>query len=428
MSKILVSVILSLALSFSGFVGSLFQQVGAPDLPETISYSQSVSSDTEQVFVLSKQDQNLDKPVLILETQSVIVFEQDSLQSDEEEPELIEPVEEEQLETEAAPIIEPTPEPVKKAEKALAAKTESKPVVVTEVAVAAKVEEPVHVSSPVVDDKENEQVDESIPHGSVAVAVPVVKPVDEIPVVIEDKGIFDLSQISSGILGIRYLNPTNKRVRLLIDKEGTRYTYNLKGDNSLESFPLQSGNGDYKVSIMENTQGTKYRFVLTEIIQMKLNEANKLYLGSIQMINWNENMAAINKAKELTAGTEKDAEKIKAVYEFVVRTIKYDYDKLNNLPSTYLPIIDDTLKTQKGICYDFASLTASMLRSQGIPTKLVMGYAEGVSGYHAWNEIYVESTGKWLVVDTSTDSQLLARKASYSMEKSSKLYQKVKEY
>ncbi len=280
------------------------------------------------------------------------------------------------------------------------------------------------------------QIEENVPKGSTSVIVqtktnnqPEVVKTDELKSSeVNDERIFITDKISDGIVGIRYTNTTKKRIRLLIVKDSNRYTYNLKGDGKLENFPLQLGNGSYKVSIMENTEGTKYRFVLTEIFNVKLSNINSPYLGSIQMINWNENMAAIKKAKELTSRTEKDAEKIKAVYEFVVRTIKYDYDKLNNLPSTYLPIIDDTLKTQKGICYDFASLTASMLRSQGIPTKLVMGYAEGVNGYHAWNEIYVESTGKWIVVDTSVDSQLRARKKSYTMEKSRKLYQKVKEY
>ncbi len=455
MFKILVSLILTLTLSLSGFVGSLFQQAAAPELPETLSYSQRISSDSENVLVLSELYQNLDKPIYVAQTEPVVIYQEATAPSDEEAGQLFEPEQKEQPEPEANPILEPAPVSDKKDEKIVAVKTESKPIVEKKVAVVEAVEEPViapvaivasvavapvAVPAPVLDEKTNDQAEESVPAGAsssqavvvapqpTAVPVQVAKPIEEKPAVIEDGKVYDLSRISSGILGVRYLNPGNKRIRLLIDKEGTRYTYNLKADNSLESFPLQSGNGDYKVSIMENTEGNKYRYVLTEIIQVKLSNTNSLYLGSIQMINWNDNMAAIKKAKELTAGTDKDIEKIKAVYAFVVRTIQYDYDKLNNLPSTYLPNIDETLRTQKGICYDSASLTASMLRSQGIPTKLVMGYAEGVNGYHAWNEIYVESTGKWIVVDTSVDSQLRARNASYSMEKNSKLYQKVKEY
>ena len=45
------------------------------------------------------------------------------------------------------------------------------------------------------------------------------------------------------------------------------------------------------------------------------------------------------------------------------------------------------------ICFDYASLTAAMLRSQGIPARLEIGYAGSV--YHAWISVYTEETG-WI--------------------------------
>ena len=49
------------------------------------------------------------------------------------------------------------------------------------------------------------------------------------------------------------------------------------------------------------------------------------------------------------------------------------------------------MKTQKGICFDYASLMTALLRSQGIPTKLMVGYSGTV--YHAWISVYLEETG-----------------------------------
>ena len=46
-----------------------------------------------------------------------------------------------------------------------------------------------------------------------------------------------------------------------------------------------------------------------------------------------------------------------------------------------MPDSNRTLETKKGICFDYASLMALLLRSQNIPCKLVVGYA-GVE-YHA---------------------------------------------
>ena len=47
--------------------------------------------------------------------------------------------------------------------------------------------------------------------------------------------------------------------------------------------------------------------------------------------------------------------------------VAYDYDKLEGLPSSYLPDVDETLTTGQGICFDYAALMAAMLPS---PTAL----------------------------------------------------------
>ena len=99
-----------------------------------------------------------------------------------------------------------------------------------------------------------------------------------------------------------------------------------------------------------------------------------------------------------------DGSKVKKIYNYVVKNIRYDYDKLDNLPSTYIPSIDKTYKSKSGICYDFHITDGSYASQCRDSTKLVMGYADGVNGYHAWNEVYMK--GKWVVIDTSYDSQM----------------------
>ena len=63
------------------------------------------------------------------------------------------------------------------------------------------------------------------------------------------------------------------------------------------------------------------------------------------------------------------------------------------MQSGYLPDIDETLETGKGICFDYAALMTAMLRTQRIPTRLVVGYAGTL--YHAWISVYIEGTG-WI--------------------------------
>ena len=61
------------------------------------------------------------------------------------------------------------------------------------------------------------------------------------------------------------------------------------------------------------------------------------------------------------------------------------------MTSGYLPVLDDVLAEKKGICFDYAALMAGMLRSQGVPCKLVVGYAG--SAYHAWISVWTEGEG-----------------------------------
>ena len=78
-----------------------------------------------------------------------------------------------------------------------------------------------------------------------------------------------------------------------------------------------------------------------------------------------------------------------AIYNYVVRNLTYDYDLADNVEAGYLPDVDATLKSKKGICFDYAALTTAMLRARDIPCKLQIGYAGTVK--HAWINVYIRS-------------------------------------
>ena len=68
------------------------------------------------------------------------------------------------------------------------------------------------------------------------------------------------------------------------------------------------------------------------------------------------------------------------------------------MKSGYLPVPDSTMSEKKGICFDYASLAASMLRSQGVPTQIIFGYVAPDDVYHAWNKFYTEDGG-WTLAE-----------------------------
>ena len=71
-----------------------------------------------------------------------------------------------------------------------------------------------------------------------------------------------------------------------------------------------------------------------------------------------------------------------------MKNFTYDYDKAATVSSGYLPVVDTVLDSKTGICFDYAAVMASMLRSQNIPTRLEIGYAG--DAYHAWISVYVK--------------------------------------
>ncbi|MDT3429046.1 transglutaminase-like putative cysteine protease [Paenibacillus forsythiae] len=236
----------------------------------------------------------------------------------------------------------------------------------------------------------------------------------------------DTSNVSQGVVGIQYNAPQGKRTKLMITKDGSSYTYNLFASKPNESFPLQQGSGSYKVSILENISGNKYKVIYSDSIDLSVSDPNAVYLSSVQNVKWNSSDKAIQKAKQLTRNADTDKEKVTAIYNYIVSNVKYDYALAATVPSDYVPDIDRTLASKKGICYDYASLFAAMLRSVNVPAKLVMGESSYVSQYHAWNEVLID--GQWATIDTTVDAGLGKSNKKVSLVKSASKYTGVKYY
>lgn len=235
----------------------------------------------------------------------------------------------------------------------------------------------------------------------------------------------DTEDIPKGVVDIAYQSEFPHKIKVMIQKDSQKYTYDLRADGSPQSFPLQMGNGDYKVSVLQNIQGTKYKYLKTEEVSLALADESSVYLNSIQTID-SDSGSVGSQTERLTRNLTDDKAKIEAIYNYIVDNCSYDYSKKDTVQPGYIPDVEDTLSTQRGICYDYASLFAAMNRKVGVPCKLVKGYADGVNGYHAWNEVSID--GEWVVVDTTTDMQLRAAQRAYNMEKPAAAYAKTSEY
>lgn len=238
-----------------------------------------------------------------------------------------------------------------------------------------------------------------------------------------DTSVFDKTELSKGVLKVNYNLDKGTEIKLMVEKGNEKYFYNL---DSQENIPLQLGNGEYNVTILENVNSDEYVVVKSEKINLQLENENEIYLSSIQNINWNKEMNAIKKAQELTGNLKTDEEKVKVIYDYVIKNMSYDYNEINNINEDYVPNVDSIFESSKGICYDYSSLFAAMLRSVGVPTKLLKGYKNDIKAYHAWNEVYLND--KWVTIDTTYDSILNSEKLEYTMIRNSKDYSVSKEY
>ena len=215
-----------------------------------------------------------------------------------------------------------------------------------------------------------------------------------VTVLSNEKAMIDASNAKDGYIMAAYKQPTDKKLKLRITgPDKVVYTYNLNSDGKYEVFPLSGGEGNYSIAVYENVSGNKYATAYSTTMTVMLTDEYAPYLRANQYVNYQADSEVVKKAAELVKDKPKSLDKIAAVYQYTVTTLTYDKEKAKTVQSGYLPDVDQVLAEQKGICFDYAAVMASLLRSQNIPCKLVVGYTGDI--YHAWINVYTAETG-WI--------------------------------
>ena len=199
----------------------------------------------------------------------------------------------------------------------------------------------------------------------------------------------DASHTDDGYVMINY-GGSNAKVKLQItDPAGIVYTYSLH--NGYETFPLTGGNGTYLIVIFENVSGDQYATAFSQSIDINITNQYGPYLYPNQFVNFDASSKTVSKGSELANGAKSDLDVVTNVYNYVIKNIKYDNAKALSVKSGYIPVVDDILASGNGICFDYAAVMATMLRSQNIPTRLEVGYAG--TAYHAWISVHLDDLG-----------------------------------
>lgn len=134
------------------------------------------------------------------------------------------------------------------------------------------------------------------------------------------------------------------------------------------------------------------------------------YLNNEADINV-QNIAVQKTVQSVIGNLTNPYQKAKVLYDFVVKSIEYDYDlfvAMQTNSDIYKPQKPaELLAHKKGICGDIAKLYVALARASGVPSCIVCGLTfhpqqgnmKSVDNFgHAWAEIYLPTYG-WLAVD-----------------------------
>lgn len=220
-----------------------------------------------------------------------------------------------------------------------------------------------------------------------------LSPFDETAATGNNGVLFDTSHLSEGYVAV--LATSSVRLKFQVSSNGVDYYYDLPSDGTPISCPLTAGSGSYTFTAWENTTGQRYA-ELDSITDVEVSLADEFqpFIRPSIYCDYDALSKSTKLANDLTADAQNEGDVLRSIYDWIVDDIAYNEGKAAQLADAtgYLPSPDATIDEGSGICFDYASLAAAMLRSQGIPCKIITGYVSPDDIYHAWNMVYIDGT------------------------------------
>ncbi len=203
----------------------------------------------------------------------------------------------------------------------------------------------------------------------------------------------------------------------------------INTDRALNVFFTEDPNGNKLVSSIRSKfimqQGDRYEVTS----RLSLADASSLRNASTVYPDWVTETyiplpdtitpETIDLAEELMAGYDNNFDKAIAVRDYLRSEIKYN-DQIQAAPDGVEPVHYALFMIKEGYCNYYASAMAVMLRSQGIPSRVVSGYAQGsfdeetsfyrvnASNAHTWVEVYFPDYG-WIQFEPTASIPIVSR-------------------
>lgn len=129
-------------------------------------------------------------------------------------------------------------------------------------------------------------------------------------------------------------------------------------------------------------------------------ELRQRYLAPSRFIQSNH-PAIIEQATQLRSNTASEAQQVANIHQWVLNNLNYSGFKPQNQGALY------ALKEKQGDCTEYSYLTTALLRANGFPARVTVGFA--IAGQrtlrardlHNWVEVYLD--GAWQILDPQND-------------------------
>ena len=224
----------------------------------------------------------------------------------------------------------------------------------------------------------------------------------------------DCSNMSQGYIMVK-AKKTKKKLKVRIKSGDNSLNYDLNSSGEYEVFPLQFGNAKYQIALYENVSGKKYSEEGKVSLNVKMDNELSCFLYPNQYVNYTAETEAVVTAGKLCDGMTDQKKIYKAVCDYMTGgNFVYDFVKSVSVKAGVLPDIDGCWQKHMGICQDLSAVMVAMLRSQGIPARLMIGTL-GTSTYHAWVTAVVD--GEEQFFDPTAELNASSKKDTYTTER-----------
>lgn len=189
--------------------------------------------------------------------------------------------------------------------------------------------------------------------------------------------------------------------KLLIGTEVIEATHEVEGPNKFAVFKVNdlqefAGTPTFKIEVRARLK-TRSSVELGEDFNISSGfEGMQSFLQETDYIEVNDK--ELESKTRLEFESDSELESIREIAEWVNQNIVYDFENYYN--GTWSA--KSTYNSRRGVCDEFANLTAAFTRIKGIPTRYVSGVSfDGkLFGNHGWLEVILGNSG-WVGIDST---------------------------